>query len=517
MSAIQASLQYHLITGRLPQLGTYLANAPALYDFYDAKGFVHLWQPLYREHSPLRELIAYLQQVHLHGLLASDYHLRLLRDRCLIPAQHLVAECDVLQTDALLTLTQHLQSGKVNPNLIFNETEVTKPLVDPAHWLNRALNAPSLADYFKQVEPDSREYQALKEYLTSLSSRAPPAWPELALMPAIKPQTSDPRLSTIAERLMFWGDLSADWTNEAPYELVYGDDLIRAVETFQLRHGLKVDGVLGKNTITTLNIPPQQRIEQLAVNLERIRWYDRKPIKRLIKVNIASYELVALVDGEVGLRAAVIVGQVNRPTPIFEDEIQYLVLNPTWVVPWKLATQDKLPLIQENPQYLLDNHFSVYLQDVKIENPTDIDWNQFTRSRFPYRLVQAPGLNNALGQVKFMFPNTHQVYLHDTPTKSLFNNELRAFSSGCVRLQEPIELLWWLLRSDGLSDIDIKNQLHKKHTNTVYLQTSVPIRLEYRTVYLDQNHTIQFRADIYNRDSKLYQALQQPAASFLLR
>ncbi|ACV27218.1 L,D-transpeptidase family protein [Kangiella koreensis] len=514
---IRAKLEFHKQNGHLPQLGVALVNSTTLYNFYSFRGFRRLWNPLYRDQDPLQELLAYLQQIHWHGLLANDYHFQTLMERCQIPTLELVAECDLLQSDAILTLSQHLQIGKVNPNLIFKDTEVTKPAINLSELLSKAVNMPNLFDYFRALAPSSQEYIELRKYLAELRSRTVSPWPAIDLQPSIKPQMADPRLEAIAVRLMFWGDLPADWAYLAPFPMRYEDGLIRAVEHFQLRHGLVADGVLGKKTIAALNITPQQRIEQLVVNLEQIRWHELKPASRLIKVNIPSFELLALENGEVRLRMPVIVGQLKRKTPIFEEKIQYLVLNPTWVVPWELATKDKLPLIQQNPQYLLDNQFSVYLQDFKIEDPTRIDWAQVTRANFPYRLVQAPGSGNALGQVKFMFPNPYEVYLHDTPDKSLFNNELRAFSSGCIRIQRPLDLLWWILRTNGFSDIDIENQLNKKHTNTISLTSPVPIRLEYRTAYWGLDQTIQFRADIYQRDTKLYQALQQPATRILLR
>ncbi|NVJ65820.1 MAG: L,D-transpeptidase family protein [Gammaproteobacteria bacterium] len=517
---IQISLEQHLQSGRLPQLGITLPNAASLYELYRPYGFEPLWQPLYRAHNPLQDLLAYLQQIQLHGLLARDYHYQTLQQQCQLPAAELVAEiaaeCDLLQSDAILSLTQHLLVGKVDPELLFEKTLLEKPLLDLSHWFQMALNSKTLSHYFAKIEPKSQDYHLLKDYLALLSSLSAPEWQPLALKPSIKPQMSDPRLALIIERLVFWGDLSADWMHQAPYALVYKGELVIAVETFQLRHGLEADGVLGKNTIAALNVSPQQRVEQLLVNLERIRWYAHKPVGRLIKVNIPSFELTAYEDGKVSLKKAVIVGQTERQSPIFEDRIQYLVMNPTWIVPWKLATRDKLPLIQEDPQYLVENGFSVYQNGEKLTSPTQIDWNQVSKYQFPYRLIQAPGRKNALGQVKFMFPNPYEVYLHDTPAKSLFKKDLRAFSSGCIRVQEPMELVWWLLRSDGLSDIDIKKQLNKKYTNTVYLASQVPVRLEYRTAFLADDQSIQFRADIYQRDSKLYQALQQPVTSHLL-
>ncbi|MBD3667729.1 MAG: L,D-transpeptidase family protein [Kangiella sp.] len=514
---IKANLEFHRQNGYLPHLEIALTNSSILYEFYSARGFRHFWNPLYREQDPLQESLKYLRQVKSHGLLASDYHEQLLAEHCQLPIPAARTECDLLLSDAILTLSQHLQIGKVNPSLIFKDTEVRKPTIDLSGLLSRAGSMPSLLEYFREIEPSSQDYIELRKYLSELRSRYSTEWPPLELQPSIKPQMIDPRLEAIAERLMFWGDLPSDWSYLAPSPMVYEGDLIRAVEQFQFRHGLEADGVLGKKTISALNITPQQRIEQLIVNLEQIRWHQLKQTNRLIKVNIPSFELFAIENDEVKLRMPVIVGQLERKTPIFEENIQYLVLNPDWVVPWELATKDKLPLIQQDPKYLLDNQFSVYLQDFKIEDPTRIDWAQVSRSNFPYRLVQAPGRQNALGQVKFMFPNPYEVYLHDTPAKSLFKNDIRAFSSGCIRVQEPMDLLRWILRTNGFSDTDIENQLNKKHTNTVSLSLPVPIRLEYRTAYWGLDQTIQFRADIYQRDTKLYQALQQPATRSLLR
>ncbi|AOE48786.1 L,D-transpeptidase family protein [Kangiella sediminilitoris] len=510
---INQSLRNHSERERLLELNASLNNLDETYHLYSEKDFDMLWAPVYRQGNPVQELVAYLKDIHTQGLSAQDYHLQMLDERCLIPDTKVVEDCDILQTDAIIGLTHDLQSGKINPNKLFEKTEVIKSERDFLLSIERALIAPTLKSYFESIEPSSNEYQSMKYYLKDLSQRQIPAWEPLALKPSIKPAMVDSRLSPIIERLVFWQDVSPDWLEKAPFGLVYEGELIKAVERFQLRHGLEVDGVIGKKTIAALNITPQERVKQLAANLERIRWYGAEQYERLIKVNIPSYELWALEGGELHLRKAVIVGEVERPTPIFEDKIQYLVLNPTWVVPWELARKDKLPLIQENPRYLLDNQFSVYLQDFKINDPNDIDWRKVTKNEFPYRLVQAAGAHNALGQVKFMFPNPYEVYLHDTPAKSLFNNDLRAFSSGCIRVQDPMDLVWWILRADGLNDIDIKKQLNKKYTNTVYLASAVPIRLEYRTAYLGQDNTIQFRADIYQRDKKLYEALQQPVAS----
>lgn len=270
---IKANLEFHQQTGFLPHLGVALANSSTLYGFYGLRGFRRLWSPLYREQDPIQELLKYLRQVDSHGLLGSDYHLQPLTEHCQLPVPAAITECDLLQSDAILTLSQHLQIGKVNPNQLLKDTEVGKPTTNLSDLLTRAASMPSLFDYFKEIEPHSQDYTGLRNYLSELRSRNAPQWPEIELQPSIKPQMIDHRLVAIAERLMFWGDLPSDWSYLAPSPMVYEDDLIRAVEHFQKRHGLEADGVLGKKTIAALNITPQQRIEQLVVNLE-----DRKSV-----------------------------------------------------------------------------------------------------------------------------------------------------------------------------------------------------------------------------------------------
>jgi len=322
----------------------------------------------------------------------------------------------------------------------------------------------------------------------------------------ILPDAVDPRLEAVSRRLQLLGDL-------AGYHFAgrYDSELVRAVRQFQSRHGLEPDGRIGENTLTALNVTPARRAEQVQVNLERWRWLRRPPQSRYLQINIAAFEL-RLVDGErTVLRKPVIVGLDYRQTPVFSDLVRYLVFNPSWTVPYRLAVLDKLPEIRRDPSYLEKYGFILYQAGSSaVVDPGTVDWSRVSIGRFPYRLVQQPGPWNALGQVKFMFPNRYGVYLHDTPSRELFSHAQRAFSSGCIRVADPLVLAETLLRGQHWNRERIDAVLAAGATETVYLDQPVPIHIEYWTAWVDDAGLLQFRNDIYQRDGPLLAALSAP-------
>jgi murein L,D-transpeptidase YcbB/YkuD len=215
-------------------------------------------------------------------------------------------------------------------------------------------------------------------------------------------------------------------------------------------------------------------------------------------------------NNETVMRKPVIVGRHYRRTPVFSDRIRYLVLNPTWTVPHKLAVKDKLPDIKADPSYLQRLGFTVFDQQQQVVDPAQVDWGTLNQRNFNYRLVQAPGPQNALGQVKFMFPNSYDVYLHDTPSRELFSKSDRALSSGCVRVAEPLDLAELLLQDNGMSRAQIEGILTKGELTTVFLKNPVPVHIEYWTAWIDSSGQVNFRSDIYERDPPLAAALAVP-------
>jgi murein L,D-transpeptidase YcbB/YkuD len=282
---------------------------------------------------------------------------------------------------------------------------------------------------------------------------------------------------------------------------------MNALPTFQARHGLEPDGVIGRQTFAALNKLPVERIRQLDASLERWRWLPEDLGDTFVLVNIAGFEMTMVRAGEEILRQRVIVGRPYRQTPVFSDRIRYLVFNPTWTVPRKLMVEDQLPIIRSDPGYLERMNFKVYrgwgANRVEVD-PATIDWHTLSANNFPYQLVQEPGPMNALGQIKFMFPNQYDIYLHDTPGQALFGRAERTLSSGCIRVERPFELAERLLEGNSSwSRANIDRAIELRDPVNAMLRTPIPVHLQYWTVWVDHSGTIQFRNDIYGRDQRL--------------
>jgi len=282
----------------------------------------------------------------------------------------------------------------------------------------------------------------------------------------------------------------------------------RSVVRFQLDNGLNADGIVGRKTRKALNIPLEQRIKQIIVNMERWRWLPENLGSRYIYVNIADYNLKLYENNQLKMEMKTIVGQEQRSTPVFSDEIDYLVLNPYWYVPKSIAVKDKLPLIKEDYRYLQENNYSLFQytgnNNLKEIDPAEVDWSEIDKDNFNYLLRQNPGDENALGRVKFMFPNRFSIYLHDTPSKYLFSETERGFSSGCIRIEKPVDLAEYLLKDQEKWDRQaIEAEMKKDKEKTVYLNNPIKIYLQYNTVWVDSLGNLNFREDIYGRDQKI--------------
>jgi murein L,D-transpeptidase YcbB/YkuD len=291
----------------------------------------------------------------------------------------------------------------------------------------------------------------------------------------------------------------------------YDDALADAVRAFQRRHGLLVDAAVGPRTLAALNEPIAARIDALRVNLERLRWVFRDLSEEFVAVNIAAFRAVYVADGELRWHARAIVGRPYRQTPVFRDAITYLELNPTWTVPPTILRKDILPRLREDPAYLAAKHLRVIDPNGGPVDSATIDWRSVRAGTFPYLLRQDPGPHNALGRIKFMFPNRHAVYLHDTPARDLFARAERVFSSGCIRIDKPLDLAVALLDEPTRWDrAALQAAIDSGRTQRLRLPRPVPIMLLYLTAYADENGTINFRHDVYGRDAAVLAALDGP-------
>lgn len=447
------------------------------------------------------------------GLDPGDFHAGTVRHLVASWAEGQTSEADreILLSDSLVRLLYQLYFGKVDPRTIEPNWNFSRPALagDAVGRLSAALDTGDLAGLIERTRLDHPSYAAMRRALAHYRLiAASGGWQPLPDGPTLKPGDVDPALPLLRRRLMATGDLVA--APDGPAD-AYGPVLEGAVRRFQERHGLAVDGIIGPMTREALNVPVERRMDQLRVNLERARWVLRQRPDDLVEVDIAAFRAARIAGGSTSWQSRVIVGQPFRQTPVFADTIEYIVLNPTWTVPRSILVKDILPRIRRNPAYLAEQGFDVIdhqARRVPLETATQA---ALAGADFPWTLVQRPGASNALGRVKFMFPNPFAVYLHDTPQRHLFAEAARPFSSGCIRVDDAIGLAAWLLAANpGWDRSRIEMAIASGETRTVFLQRQMPVRLLYRTADAEPDGTIQFRPDIYDRDPGLLAALGQP-------
>jgi murein L,D-transpeptidase YcbB/YkuD len=385
---------------------------------------------------------------------------------------------------------------KVDPRLFRN-----RKTIDVLRVLTELKKQRDPGKFLAQFESRNPQYQALKRMLVLYRAMAEEGnWPVIPAGPDIKPGASDPRIPAIRRLLMRMGDHAGGGGGAT-----YDPATVAAMQQFQGRHGLEAKGLIGKQTIMALNIPPDERARQIMLNMERWRWMPENMGDHHFMVNLAAFELQEVEAQDVIGRMNVVVGAVATQTPEFSDELEYVEINPTWTVPYSIATGEMLPKLRQNPfAYAAD--FDVFMNG-NLASWAGIDWAAYGPGNFPFTFRQRPGPKNALGRVKFMLPNAHNIYLHDTPAKDKFLATTRAFSHGCIRLSRPMDLAYRVVGDIvGWSRARIDATFAAGQTARVPLKAHIPVHLIYATAFLGANG-IEFRPDVYGRDRKLYAAL----------
>jgi murein L,D-transpeptidase YcbB/YkuD len=513
--ALRLEIEGLQVTGRLESMGANVASPRILSEFYERRRF----EPAWTQSQQVEELLALIVASDADGLDPADYHQAAVargfgtinnRGALSLAEQ---AEFDILLTDALVRLAYHERFGKINPYTLDPQWNFNRQFddTDPASALEAALDAPSLRQYFAEVIPRGWFYREMRDALARYRKiAAAGGWPSVPEGPTLRPGATDPRVATIARRLVISGDLDEGVAPGSPD--AYSLEIEQAVRRFQARHGLDADGIVGAGTLRELNVPAEQRVQQLEINLERARWVLDDLSERFILVNIAGFRVYVVQDRQVTWESRVQVGKTYRKSPVFRDEMKYLVFNPTWTVPYSIATRDLLPQIKQDPGFFESRGFDLRDRAGRLVDPKSVDWAQVTAGRFPYTLVQRPGPANALGRVKFMFPNEHAVYLHDTPSRYLFDRADRTFSSGCIRVENPFELAEILLGSDGWTQEKFQQVLETGKERTVFLSEPIPVLLLYWTAQASPDGTVSFFPDVYDRDAAIIEALDEPFA-----
>ncbi|MCU0837187.1 MAG: L,D-transpeptidase family protein [Rhodospirillales bacterium] len=478
--------------------------------FYAARQFQPLWVDEYGPNDRARDLKAIIRDAETSLRLPSPLPAPPENGRSAAPGDpEKLADLELAHAGALLTLARTLRSGAVSPASVDPEYALTPPPFDATATLISAADAATLRAHLARLEPQDPTYRGLERALAEARRLAAnvTSWPRLPDGPALRPGESRETVPAIRKMLSVWGD----YHGPASASKLYDDALVQAVRRFQARHGLEPDGVIGSQTRAALNVAPADRVRQIVVNRERWRWMPRDLGDPHVLVNMAGFELQVIDTRRPPETMRVVVGQPFRRTPVFSDEITYLEFNPTWTVPKTIFAEDLLPKIRRNPAMLEAQGITVLARGTDgayAVNPNSVDWNAVGGSGSPYRLRQEPGPKNPLGRVKFMFPNDFSVYLHDTPKRELFARSQRAFSSGCIRVEKPLELAENLLEATpGWDRARIDAVIERGKTRTVTLAQPVPIHLVYLTAWLGTDGELQFREDLYGRDNKLLQII----------
>ncbi|MHB8745696.1 MAG: L,D-transpeptidase family protein [Gammaproteobacteria bacterium] len=476
----------------------------------DVQGFYHQRddRPAWTgDRAATRDLLSVLRSTDQEGLEPADYHLDAIEQRLKtsFPTTAEREQLELLLTDAALRYAHDQQRGRYEPRAMDPQWLIPRPAPsDDTSALQTALAKQQLAAWLATLPPPHRNYAQLKVALAHYRTLAAQAdWPVLATGDKLAPGQRDARVATLRRRMTLDGDYQP---RERDDPRRYDAALANAVRQFQIQQGLDSDGVIGDSTRRALNISATQRVAQLRANLERWRWLPRPFETHYIRVNMPAFVLQVMEDDQPVLSMQVIVGRQLRSTPAMTSQLTHIIFNPYWTIPPSIAGKDILPKLRSDPAFLSAQNIQVFA-DWNTKTPIDpqtIDWSQYSEKHFPFRLRQQPGPKNSLGQVKFLLPNPYGIYLHDTPSRALFHKSVRAFSSGCIRLQKPNELAQYLLRDNPRWNPDaIAAVIADGTTRTVTLLTPEPVYLLYMTAWSDADSVVQFRDDIYERDQRL--------------
>jgi L,D-transpeptidase YcbB len=478
--------------------------------FYQERQMAPLWLDADGPSARAEVLAKVLRDADQDGLDPEDYHASTITELLSTGTPDQRAELELRLSLGLLEMTSDLASGRLEPQKVNPELFVYPQEVDPAKVIRSAAGAQDIAAFVASYEPKQAEYLRLKAALTDYRALAAAGgWPTIADGPTLKPGMTDPRVAQLRARL---GVPAPQGGNSA----LFDPALVEAVKQFQARHGLEQDGVVGQNTLAALNVPVEDRVRQILLNLERRRWMADDPGKRYVFVNLADFELKLVEEPHTVFDTRVVIGAPYRRTPVFSGNMTYLELNPYWNVPPSIARNELLPKIKADPGYLAANDFQLlsdWSDNARVLDPHAIDWSAVRADTFTYKVRQGPGPGNALGHVKFMFPNQFNIYLHDTPARGLFAREVRDFSHGCIRVQAPETLAAFVLdRQPGWSEGQINAAIATGQRQIITLSQPLPVHIAYLTAWVNKDGSVNFRRDVYGRDAILAAALFGPQA-----
>jgi murein L,D-transpeptidase YcbB/YkuD len=474
--------------------------------FYRAQNFEGVWTGDTDQHIARRAaLLDALRRAGDHGLPVARYDADALeRQMAQARTARDLGMLDVEMTRMFLQYARDIQSGALIPGKVVDAIKREVTYTDRAELISGFLSA-SPAAYLRGLAPRTVEYSALMKQKMLLQEQARNGgWGPAVNASSLRPGATGPAVLALRARLMVMGYLHR--SNAQTYDTA----MATAVSAFQTAHGLEADGVAGESTIVEINQSIETRLKSVIVAMERERWLNKKRGERHILVNIPDFTAKIVDNGRVTFETRSVVGapSEDRPTPEFSDEMDHMVINPSWYVPRSIVVGEYLPALRSNPNAV--RHIEITDSRGRVVNRSAANFAGYTARNFPYSMRQPPSQSNALGLVKFMFPNKYNIYLHDTPAKNLFSREVRAYSHGCIRLNDPFDFAYALLAAQEADPEGFfQAQLRTGREARVNLVTPVPVHIIYRTAFTDAQGNLNFRRDIYGRDALIWDALQK--------
>jgi len=489
-------------------------NLEHLTKLYDQADYQPIWNKNGKISNNSKDFLNFLKKSDEEGLNPNHYNINLISE--LIQniekksSPEDLALLDITLSSSFLNISSHLISGRINPKAVYNSWSLKNISSDTGLLLADTLlserNINEILEGFISRDPS---YLKLKHYLKKYREISQNGgWLKFGDSLRLERGVSNKKVEVLRNILYKTGDYSG----KNLMSPLFDHDLEVALKNFQKRHGLEPDGKVGRQTTQALNVSVEERIKQIELNMESWRWLPRELGERYLIINIANFELEVFEKGKKIIQMKTIVGKPYRMTPVFSSEINQIVLNPSWYVPRSIAVNDILPDVKNNIGTISRKKLKVYARDkngFKEINPNEADWSQLNNRNFNYYFVQPPGDFNALGRIKFNLPNDFDVYLHGTSQKNLFLRSKRDFSSGCVRLENPLELVFYLLQDDkNWTRARIEKTIEKGNTAYINLTHNLPVHFLYWTAWVDENKYINFRDDIYNREEIMEKILQ---------
>ncbi|MDR2861631.1 MAG: L,D-transpeptidase family protein [Syntrophobacterales bacterium] len=503
---IERKISHDMKAAPVLQGGKIIQKVKTLADFYSGQAWCPVW---FKDGTPLPSATAFLEIIARagdEGLSPLDYHYNIITnllcpDEASSPlTDEIIADLDILLTDACQSYASHLRWGKSGRGKEFAQSALQS---DESPFLKNIPEGSQLKEIISGFVPVNHEYTRLRQVLIRYRQiETEGGWPVIQGK-ALSKGNKDLRVASLKKRLHLTGELEEIIPE---HEDLFDTELEAAVRLFQKTQKLKETGIADTATLKLLNVSVTERIHQISMDLERWRWMPRN-LDRYILVDIPDFSMRVIEDGKEVLRMKTIVGKVKNPTPIFSGRMTIIELNPTWNVPVSIIRKEIVPLTKKDPSYISRQRIKIYQDwrsNAKEISPDSIDWENVNPEKFSYRLVQDPGGHNSLGRVKFLFPNVHDIYMHDTPTRSLFKRTERAFSHGCVRLEHPVDLAEHLLKGNNNWDRQqIQKRIRSGQRTTIILRDPIPVYMTYFLVEIDDSGHPYFRKDLYGYNRPL--------------